>query len=85
MIPTSSIPLIIALAISPLAVAGSSAYAQGVATDVPAGIQYSKDLGRIDSSTEINITVHLKLSDKAAFDKPSTRFMTRLHRPSTNG
>jgi subtilase family serine protease len=69
LIPTSSIPLIIALAISPLAVAGSSAYAQGVATDVPAGIQNSKDLGRVDSSTEINITVHLKLSDKAAFDK----------------
>jgi subtilase family serine protease len=69
LIPTSSIPLIIALAISPLAVAGSSAYAQGVATNVPAGIQYSKDLGRVDPSTEINITVHLKLTDKAAFDK----------------
>jgi subtilase family serine protease len=60
--------LILALAIPPLALAGSSAYAQEVASDVPAGIQFSKDLGRTDPSTEINITVHLKLSDKAAFD-----------------
>jgi subtilase family serine protease len=64
----SSIPLLIALVIPPLAVAGSSAYAQTVATDVPAGIHLSKDLGRVDPSTEINITVHLNLSDKAAFD-----------------
>jgi subtilase family serine protease len=64
----SSIPLLIALLIPPLAVAGSSAYAQTVATDVPAGIHLSKDLGRVDPSTEINITVHLNLSDKAAFD-----------------
>ena len=69
MIPISSIRLIIALAISPLAVAGSSAYAQSVASDVPAGIQYSKDLGRVDPSAEINISVHLKLTDKAAFDQ----------------
>ncbi|MBV8273678.1 MAG: S8 family serine peptidase [Verrucomicrobia bacterium] len=68
MIPKSSIPLILALAIPPLGLAGSSAYAQEVASDVPAGIQFSKDLGRTDPSTEINITVHLKLSDKAAFD-----------------
>jgi subtilase family serine protease len=67
--PISSIPLIIALVIPPLALVGSSAYAQAVATDVPAGIQSSKDLGLPDPSTEINITVHLKLSDKAAFDQ----------------
>jgi subtilase family serine protease len=47
----------------------SSAYAQIAATNVPAGIQLSKDLGLADPSAEINITVHLKLSDKAAFDK----------------
>jgi subtilase family serine protease len=51
------------------AVGGSSTYAQVAPTNVPAGIQLSKDLGRADPSTEINITVHLKLSDKAAFDK----------------
>ncbi len=65
----SSIALIIALVIPPLAAVGSSAYAQAVATDVPAGIQFSKDLGLVDPSAEINITVHLKLSDKAAFDQ----------------
>jgi subtilase family serine protease len=69
LIPIPSIRLIMALAISPLAVAGSFAYAEGVATDVPAGIQYSKDLGRVDPATEINISVHLKLTDKAAFDQ----------------
>lgn len=69
MTPISSIPLIIALVIPPLALVGSSAYAQAVATDVPAGIQSSKDLGLPDPSTEINVTVHLKLSDKAAFDQ----------------
>ena len=58
-----------AVAISLLAVGGSSAYAQVAATNVPAGLQFSKDLGLADPSVEINITVHLKLSDKAAFDK----------------
>jgi subtilase family serine protease len=51
------------------AVGDSSAYAQVAATNVPAGIRISKDLGRANASTEINITVHLKLNDKAAFDK----------------
>jgi len=51
------------------ATAVSSAYAQRAETNVPAGIQLSKDLGLADPSTEINITVHFKLSDKAAFDK----------------
>ena len=55
--------------ISLFAVGGSSAYAQVAATNVPAGIQLSKDLGLADPSAEINITVHLKLNDKAAFDK----------------
>jgi subtilase family serine protease len=45
------------------------AYAQPIENNVPAGIQISKDLGRVDASTPINITVHLKLNDKAAFDK----------------
>src|SRR5271156_722922 len=52
-----------------LAVGGSSAYARVAATNVPAGIQVSQDLGLADPSREINITVHLKLNDKASFDK----------------
>jgi subtilase family serine protease len=51
------------------AVLGSSAYAQLVKNNVPAAIRFSKDLGRSDLSKEINITVHLELSDRAAFDK----------------
>jgi subtilase family serine protease len=46
-----------------------AAQAQHTHSNVPAGIKISKDLGRVDGSTEINITVHLKLNDKAAFDK----------------
>jgi subtilase family serine protease len=46
-----------------------SAYAQPAQTNVSAGIMISKDLGRADLLTVINITVHLKLSDKAAFDR----------------
>jgi subtilase family serine protease len=45
------------------------AYAQPVENNVPPGTHISKDLGRVDPSTAINITVHLKLNDKAAFDK----------------
>jgi len=60
-----SVFLLIAL----FAVGASSAFAQRAATNVPAGIRLSQDLGRPDASTEINITVRLKLSDKAAFDK----------------
>jgi subtilase family serine protease len=51
------------------AVGGLSAYAQRAESNVPAGIRISKDLGRANPSAEINITVHLKLNDKAAFDK----------------
>src|ERR1022692_1436677 len=61
--------LAITAAVSLLAVGGSSAYAQVAATNVPAGIQLSHDLGLADASAEINITVHLTLNDKAAFDK----------------
>ena len=52
-----------------VAVACLSINAQGAESNVPAGIQISKDLGRADASTEINVTVHLKLNDKASFDK----------------
>jgi len=61
--------LAVTVVISLLAVGGSSAYAQVAAANVPAGIQVSRDLGLADPSVEINITVHLKLNDKAAFDK----------------
>ncbi len=52
-----------------LTIGGLSAYAQRAETNVPAGIQISRDLGLADASAEINITVHLKLNDRAAFDK----------------
>ncbi len=61
--------LVITSVISLLSLGGSSAYAQVAATNVPAGIQFSQDLGLADPSVEINVTVHLKLKDKAAFDK----------------
>lgn len=51
-----------------VAVGGFSAYAQRT-DNVPAGIQISRDLGLADASAEINITAHLTLKDKAAFDK----------------
>jgi len=60
-----SVILLIAL----FAGGASSAFAQRVESNVPAGIRIAHDLGRPDPSSEINITVHYKLSDKAAFDK----------------
>jgi subtilase family serine protease len=61
--------LVITSVISLFAVGGFSTCAQAEATNVSAAIQFSKDLGLADPSLEINITVHLKLKDKAAFDK----------------
>jgi len=52
-----------------LAMGGSSSYARAAASNVPAGIQVSQDLGPADRAREINITVHLKLNDKASFDR----------------
>jgi len=61
--------LSIATVISLLATGGSSAFARVEASNVSPGIQLSKDLGLADAAKEINITVHMKLNDKAAFDK----------------
>jgi subtilase family serine protease len=47
----------------------SSVSAQVTANNVSTGIRYATDLGPVDPSTEINITVHLKLSRQAEFDK----------------
>jgi len=47
----------------------SSAFAQEAVTNVPSGLHLAKDLGAVDPSVEANITVRLKLNDKAAFDK----------------
>jgi subtilase family serine protease len=57
------------IALVALFAAAGSAHAQQAETNVPAGIQLSRDLGFADSAAEINITVHLKLPDKTAFDK----------------
>jgi len=51
------------------AVSVDLASAQQLENNVPAGNQLSKDLGLADPATEINITLHFKLNDKAAFDK----------------
>ena len=50
-------------------VGGGLTSAQASSSNVPPGIRISKDLGRVNGSTEINITVYLQLTDKAAFDK----------------
>lgn len=57
------------LLIALLFLVSAPAYAQESASNVSAGIQISRDLGLSDVTKEINITVHLKLTDKAAFDK----------------
>lgn len=46
-----------------------SAYAQLAETNVPASTAVARDLGRADLSEEINVTVYLRLNNKAAFDQ----------------
>ena len=60
---------VVILSIALFAMEGSSAYAQRSENNVAAGIQLSRDLGLADPATEIKITVHLRLPDKAGFDK----------------
>ena len=57
------------VAVVAMALGFGEAFAQRIENNVPAGIQLSKDLGRVNPSTAINVTVHLKLNDKAAFNK----------------
>ena len=52
-----------------LALGGVAFDAQGAVSNVPAGLKVAKDLGRADTSATINITVRLKLNDRAAFDQ----------------
>jgi subtilase family serine protease len=47
----------------------SSGYAQVAVNNVSSGIRYSTDLGPVNPSTEVNLTVHLKLPRQAEFDK----------------
>jgi subtilase family serine protease len=47
----------------------SSAQSRLTENNVPSGIRLSKDLGLVDPTTEVNITVHLTLNDKPSFDK----------------
>jgi subtilase family serine protease len=46
-----------------------ASFAQRTANNVPDGIRQANDLGLVDFGKEINITVHLKLQNEAAFDK----------------
>ena len=48
--------------------AGASPLYAATANHVSPAVQRAADLGRVDATTEANITVHLNLSDKAAFD-----------------
>jgi subtilase family serine protease len=65
------------LLIALLAMVGSPVYA--AEHNVSPGIQLSKDLGRPDPSTEINVTVHLKRNDEAEFQKA----LTALYDPAS--
>jgi subtilase family serine protease len=61
-----------AAALSLLAIAvltTSVATGQRITNNVSEGIHRASDLGRIDPTTEINITVQMKLRDEAAFNK----------------
>ena len=55
--------------LSLVALTAPPATAQQVANNVPASIHQASDLGQIDSTKQINITVQLKLQNQAAFDK----------------
>jgi subtilase family serine protease len=46
-----------------------AAVAQTVVNNVPDSISQARDLGAADSQKQINLTVHLKLQNQAAFDK----------------
>jgi subtilase family serine protease len=59
----------VALLTALVAVGCLSTSAKSAESNVPPGIQIAKDLGRAAASSEINVTVHLKLTDKAAFDR----------------
>lgn len=48
---------------------GGRAVAIEVKNNVPQAIQQATDLGPLDPAKELNITVRLKMADKAAFDK----------------
>jgi subtilase family serine protease len=60
---------LILLLIAILAVGSVSASAQRSVSNVPASVQFSKDIGLSDPTEEINITVHFQLPNRAAFDK----------------
>jgi subtilase family serine protease len=66
-IPSRHVRLICLVAI--LAAGSVSVSAQRSASNVPASVQFSKDLGPSDPTEEINITVHFQLPNRAAFDK----------------
>lgn len=76
---SSLTPRMFILLIALFVVGACSAYAQRADNNIPAGIQLSRDLGLADAAAEINITVHLKLPDKAAFN----RAVTALYDPAS--
>lgn len=49
--------------------AGSVSLNAQRSSNVPASVQFSKDLGPSDPTEEINVTVHFQLPNRAAFDK----------------
>jgi subtilase family serine protease len=46
-----------------------AALAQRIANNVPAGVRQASDLGRVNATEPMTITVHLQLQNKTAFDK----------------
>jgi subtilase family serine protease len=70
MMLTKTLPFVAASSLMSIAILTlPAAVAQRNANNVPEGIRQASDLGRVASSQEINITVHLELQNKAVFDK----------------
>ncbi len=56
-------------AMAAIIAAGFAVTAQAAESNTPAAVHIAQDLGRADGASTINITVHLKLGDRAAFDQ----------------
>jgi subtilase family serine protease len=60
-----AVPSVMSLAI----LTSPATFAQRIANNVPAGVRQASDLGRVNATEPMTVTVHLQLQNKAAFDK----------------
>ncbi|HXP11645.1 MAG TPA: S53 family peptidase [Acidobacteriaceae bacterium] len=58
-------PSVMSLAI----LASPAIFAQRITNSVPAGVRQASDLGRVNATETMTVTVHLQLQNKAAFDR----------------